>query len=371
MSTSRLRMTWRMSMSWTSTSYIESSSVSGSIPCDIVRFPWGSMSTAEHAVALLGEGGREVQRRRRLRHATLLVGERDHLGLGFHAQACSRASPAFPPSIAAGWDRFTGTTRRASTLGRRRACGDAVRDLGDARRERRGRRRALAAGARRADDARPTSRAARRRSSSSSAGGGWSWQDGAMYEVAAGDALVHLVDGEPHTLVAGDDGLDVLAFGERRVARRAHVAAARRRRCGSATRGSRRRAGAHPFEREAARRARRRSATVGRGRRTIVALDDVAAAHEPRGRDAVVPPRPRPRRGLGRGPASTTSRSRRARVAPAALPQRRGGAVRRARRRRRRACSATSEHAVRARDRSSPAGRDRRRPLVRAPATTG
>jgi hypothetical protein len=36
-------------------------------------------------MALLGEGGREVQRRRRLRHATLLIGERDHLGLGFHA----------------------------------------------------------------------------------------------------------------------------------------------------------------------------------------------------------------------------------------------------------------------------------------------
>ena len=37
---------------------------------------------AQHAVALLGEGDREVQRRRRLGDATLLVGEDDDLGLG-------------------------------------------------------------------------------------------------------------------------------------------------------------------------------------------------------------------------------------------------------------------------------------------------
>ena len=49
------------------------------------------------------------------------------------------------------------------------------------------------------------------------AGTGLSWQGGATYEVAAGDCLVHLVDGPAHTLVAGPDGLDVLAFGERAV----------------------------------------------------------------------------------------------------------------------------------------------------------
>jgi len=47
------------------------------------------------------------------------------------------------------------------------------------------------------------------------AGGGWSWQDGAVCEVRAGDVLVHRIEKEAHTLVAGDDGLDVLAFGER------------------------------------------------------------------------------------------------------------------------------------------------------------
>ena len=47
------------------------------------------------------------------------------------------------------------------------------------------------------------------------AGAGLSWQGGATYEVAAGDCLVHLIEGPAHTLIAGPDGLDVLAFSER------------------------------------------------------------------------------------------------------------------------------------------------------------
>jgi uncharacterized cupin superfamily protein len=47
------------------------------------------------------------------------------------------------------------------------------------------------------------------------AGSGLSWQGGATFEVAAGDCLVHLIEGPAHTLVAGPDGLDVLAFSER------------------------------------------------------------------------------------------------------------------------------------------------------------
>ena len=46
-------------------------------------------------------------------------------------------------------------------------------------------------------------------------GHGLSWQAGETYEVAAGDLLVHLGGAEPHTLHAGEDGLDVLAFGQR------------------------------------------------------------------------------------------------------------------------------------------------------------
>jgi uncharacterized cupin superfamily protein len=50
-------------------------------------------------------------------------------------------------------------------------------------------------------------------------GSGRSWQDdgrgGGTYEVRAGDCLVHLVEEETHTLHAGPDGLQVLAYGQR------------------------------------------------------------------------------------------------------------------------------------------------------------
>ena len=38
---------------------------------------------------------------------------------------------------------------------------------------------------------------------------------GAAYEVASGDTIVHLADTEAHTLRAGPDGLEVLAYGQR------------------------------------------------------------------------------------------------------------------------------------------------------------
>lgn len=44
------------------------------------------------------------------------------------------------------------------------------------------------------------------------AGSGLSWQDDATHEIAAGDLLVHRAQAEAHTLVAGPDGLEVLAF---------------------------------------------------------------------------------------------------------------------------------------------------------------
>jgi uncharacterized cupin superfamily protein len=47
------------------------------------------------------------------------------------------------------------------------------------------------------------------------AGSGLSWQEGKTYEVGPGDCIVHRVAAEAHTLVAGPEGLDVLAFGER------------------------------------------------------------------------------------------------------------------------------------------------------------
>lgn len=46
-------------------------------------------------------------------------------------------------------------------------------------------------------------------------GSGLSWQDGKTYEVGAGDCLVHLACESVHTLVAGPEGIDALAFGMR------------------------------------------------------------------------------------------------------------------------------------------------------------
>ena len=46
-------------------------------------------------------------------------------------------------------------------------------------------------------------------------GSGLSWQDGAVYEIRTGDCLVHLPGEAVHTLRAGPEGLEVLAFGMR------------------------------------------------------------------------------------------------------------------------------------------------------------
>ena len=82
------------------------------------------------------------------------------------------------------------------------------------------------------------------------AGSGLSWQGGATYEVAAGDCLVHLVEGPAHTLVAGPDGLDVLAFGERAVSEACYLPRAKVAWLGSSwvTAGDT----PHPFMQEAA-----------------------------------------------------------------------------------------------------------------------
>lgn len=45
-------------------------------------------------------------------------------------------------------------------------------------------------------------------------GAGLSWQDGRTYAVTEGDVLLHRCEEEAHTLVAGPEGLDVLAFAE-------------------------------------------------------------------------------------------------------------------------------------------------------------
>lgn len=81
------------------------------------------------------------------------------------------------------------------------------------------------------------------------AGSGLSWQDGKTYEIRAGDCIVHRVAHEVHTLRAGDDGLDVLAFGERTSATATYLPRANVLRMGPTVDVSQ---GPHPWEREAA-----------------------------------------------------------------------------------------------------------------------
>jgi uncharacterized cupin superfamily protein len=80
-------------------------------------------------------------------------------------------------------------------------------------------------------------------------GSGLSWQDGKTYEIRAGDCIVHRVANEVHTLRAGDDGLDVLAFGERTSATATYLPRAKVLRMGPTVDVSQ---GPHPWEREAA-----------------------------------------------------------------------------------------------------------------------
>jgi uncharacterized cupin superfamily protein len=55
------------------------------------------------------------------------------------------------------------------------------------------------------------------------AGSGLSWRAGETHEVRAGDCLGYLPGRGAHTLVAGDEALDLLAFGERRPAEICHL----------------------------------------------------------------------------------------------------------------------------------------------------
>ena len=80
-------------------------------------------------------------------------------------------------------------------------------------------------------------------------GSGLSWQGGKTYQVRAGDCIVHLVATEVHTLYAGEDGLDVLAFGERTNATATYLPRAKVLRMGPTVDASQ---GPHPWEREAA-----------------------------------------------------------------------------------------------------------------------
>jgi uncharacterized cupin superfamily protein len=81
-------------------------------------------------------------------------------------------------------------------------------------------------------------------------GSGLSWRAGETHELRAGDCLVYRPGAGAHTIVAGSEPLDVLAFGERRPAELAHLP-----RAGVIWAGpswvADAEAGGHPFEREA------------------------------------------------------------------------------------------------------------------------
>jgi uncharacterized cupin superfamily protein len=49
------------------------------------------------------------------------------------------------------------------------------------------------------------------------------WQDGSTCAVGAGDTIVHVPGGPPHTLIGGDGGLDVLVFGTRLTPESGHL----------------------------------------------------------------------------------------------------------------------------------------------------
>ena len=54
-------------------------------------------------------------------------------------------------------------------------------------------------------------------------GSGISWRAGETHAVRAGDCIVYRPDAGAHTLIAGDEPLDVLAFGERRAVELCHL----------------------------------------------------------------------------------------------------------------------------------------------------
>ena len=64
----------------------------------------------------------------------------------------------------------------------------------------------------------------------------WDGDEASAYEISAGDCLVHRANAEAHTLRAGEEGLDVIAFGERPLGGSAYLPRAGS--PGSGTRGS-------------------------------------------------------------------------------------------------------------------------------------
>jgi uncharacterized cupin superfamily protein len=130
-------------------------------------------------------------------------------------------------------------------------------------------------------------------------GDGLSWHDGATHAVRAGDVVVHRAAEHVHTFVAGDGGIDLLAFGPRILVEATHLPRAgvvRIQETWVEAPG-----GDHPWEREAAAGRVELPAEPSPRPPEIVALADVPAERIRRARTDIV------RRDLGRAAGSVST----------------------------------------------------------------
>ena len=114
-------------------------------------------------------------------------------------------------------------------------------------------------------------------------GAGLSWQEGETFDVRAGDCLVHRVEEATHTLNAGPDGLDVLAFGLRRPSGGTFLPRAGVIRMGPGSAAAR--VDKHPWEYESDAGAPELPAATSPRPDRIVALDDVPVVERTNGAD--------------------------------------------------------------------------------------
>ena len=141
------------------------------------------------------------------------------------------------------------------------------------------------------------------------AGSGLSWRAGETHEVRAGDCLVYRPDAGAHTLIAGDEPMDVLAFGERRPAELCHLPRAAVLWAGPAWVADAV-AGGEPWDRESAAGPLKMPAEVSPRPAWIVHRDDVEGVREER------PGRSYRARRLGVAAGGVTSGLRHIAIAP-------------------------------------------------------
>lgn len=113
------------------------------------------------------------------------------------------------------------------------------------------------------------------------AGSGRSWQDGTTYDVRAGDAVLHRPGGPAHCLLAGDEGLTAIVFGERHPAEVGRLPRSGIAKIGRLWTGLG--AGENSFAREAAAGPLAADGPAAARPRGIVALADVPAEDRDRG----------------------------------------------------------------------------------------